>query len=173
MYAGSVAVLTAALAIAPAAASAPGTTAPTGHSARVVVIAVPDLRWADVEAMPNLQAWAGTAAAGELSVRTVSGTARCADGEVTFNAGERADAPSVPGCRVTGAAFRAAHVEARSSDFAADPGALGQALHAAGLRAAVYGDDARALLAEENGHVEESPSFSAALRSSDVVAVTD
>src|SRR5437588_2887991 len=101
MYAGSVAVLTAALA---AAASAPGATAPTGHSARVVVIAVPDLRWVDVEAMPNLQAWAGTAAAGELSVRTVSGTPRCADGEVTFNAGERADVPSAPGCRVTGSA---------------------------------------------------------------------
>ena len=50
MYAGFVAVLTAALAIAPAAASAPGATAPTGHGARVVVIAVPDLRWADVEA---------------------------------------------------------------------------------------------------------------------------
>jgi hypothetical protein len=171
MYAGSAALLTAALAAAPA--FAPAASVPTDHQARVVIVAVPDLRWADIETMPRLQDWARSAAAGELSVKTASGTPRCADGAVTFNAGERAVAPSVHGCTVPPATFRVVRAHARSGSFAADPGAFGHALHAAGLRTAAVGVGARALLADEDGHVDEITDLATALRSADVVAVMD
>ena len=171
MYVGSVAVLTAALAAAPAAIPvAHGQVAPT---ARVVVIAIPDLRWADVANMPRLQEWARTAAVGELSVTTVSGTPRCADGEMTFNAGQRVNALGGSSCIVSPTDFRATRDAAKRSAFAAEPGALGRALHTAGLRAEVVGDDARALLADEQAQVDEVTSLSIALKTADVVAIVD
>ena len=174
MLAGSVAVVTAALAVAPVTVpSAPATVREPAHGARVVIIAAPDLRWADLQEMPRLQEWARTAAVGELSVRTASGTARCADGEATFNAGERANAPRVQGCTISAAAFRGVRRDARSSTFAADPGAFGEALQAGGLRAAVVGEDARGLVADANGEVTDVADLSSALRSADVVAVVD
>lgn len=171
MYAGPVAVLTAALAAAPA-FGAPAPAQPV-HNARVVIVAVPDLRWADVAAMPGLQTWARSAAAAELSVKTESGTPRCADGEVTFNAGERANASSVHGCSISPATFRAVRAHARSNGFAADPGAFGQALQAAGLRTAAVGTAARGLLADDNGHVTRLTDLASAVHSADVVAVLD
>src|SRR5580692_9529589 len=72
-----------------------------GTSTRVVVIAVPDLRWSDLAAMPQLAAYAETASVGDLSVRGEPDASRCADGSLTFAAGNRADAGGATGCALT------------------------------------------------------------------------
>ena len=173
MYAGSIAVLTAALAVAPAAAGTRVALTQPTPVARVVVVAVPDLRWSDVEQMPRLQQWARAAAAGELSVKTTSEPTRCADGEVTFNAGERAAAQSVKGCTVSRAAFATVRGAALKSTYAADPGVFGQALHQAGILTAAVGDAARALVADDHGRVDRVADLPTALSSAGVVAVVD
>ena len=173
MYAGCLAVLTAALAVVPAPSGAQDAPAQTTRIAHVVVVAVPDLRWVDVEQMPRLEHWARTAAVGELSVKTPDEPTRCADGAVTFDAGERAAARSVQGCTVSPAVFGAVRAAALKSAYAADPGAFGQALHQAGLRTAAVGDAARALVADESGAVDEVTDLSTALSSAAVVAVVD
>ncbi|MBV9099239.1 MAG: hypothetical protein JO079_14400, partial [Frankiaceae bacterium] len=56
---------------------------------RVVLVAVPDLRWSDVVHMPRLLALARTATVGNLSVRTSGEATRCGDGLLELSAGTR------------------------------------------------------------------------------------
>lgn len=133
---------------------------------------MPDLRWADLEVMPRLRAFAVLAAAGELSVATTAPVTRCADAAVTFSAGTRAGAGD--DCAMSAAALADARRRALHNRFAARVGALGTALHAAGLRTAAVGAAAVPLLADERGAVDVTDQdFGAAVTAADVVAVVD
>ncbi|MDQ1696935.1 MAG: hypothetical protein QOJ03_2288 [Frankiaceae bacterium] len=147
----------------------------SANHGKVVIIAVPDLRWIDLETMPALSAFARTASVAELSVKTAAGTPRCADGSLTFSAGNRANADhTVVGCRITTATLTRLRLGALDSKFAAHVGAFGQALHNAGLTTAAVGESAVPLLADASGDVDFSKgSLGAALRRADVVATVD
>lgn len=171
MKAALLAATLAALPVAPAAA-VPAADVTVGP--RVVIIAVPDLRWADLEVMPRLRAWASTAAAAELSVKTASGTPRCADGSLTFSAGDRANvAREAEGCAVSRENFLLQQAANKSGKFAAEPGAFGQALADAGISRVAVGPEPTALLADDSGHVNQIPQLGEALQSAAVVAVMD
>ena len=98
----------------------------------IAVIAIPDLRWTDLAAMPRLRAFAQSSAVGNMSVKTPGSRAGCADGLLTFGAGNRVSA-GVNGCTVTPAAFMAARHAAQTGSFGANVGAFGEALHTAQL----------------------------------------
>ena len=153
-------------------AAAPAAAAPVGARGQVVVIAVPDLRWIDLQVMPALRAFAARSSVAELSVKTLSGIPRCAAGSLTFSAGNRANANAfVTGCHITAANLDSLRDAAATSKFATHIGALGQALHDAGLRTAAVGRSAIPLLADEHGAVDVQPrSIRAGLRRADVVA---
>jgi hypothetical protein len=141
---------------------------------RVVVIAVPDLRWTDLEVMPRLREWASTAAAAELSVKTANGTPRCADGSLTFSAGDRANADrEFEGCTVSRSEFLLQREMNKSGKFEAEPGAFGQALADAGISRVAVGAEPTALLADDSGRVDRVGRLGDALGSADVVAVMD
>src|SRR3954453_17032867 len=55
----------------------------------VVLIAVPDLRWSDLPAMPTLRALMTTGAVGELSVKSEGEATRCGDALLQASAGTR------------------------------------------------------------------------------------
>src|SRR3954464_14501122 len=67
---------------------APAQAAPA-RLAPVVLVAVPDLRWSDVPAMPTLHALMTTGAVGELSVKSEGETTRCGDALLQLSAGTR------------------------------------------------------------------------------------
>ena len=170
MKAALLAATLAAVPIAPAAASA---SVPT-PGPRVVIVAVPDLRWADLEVMPRLRTWASTAAAAELSVKTANGTPRCADGSLTFSAGNRANADrEFEGCAVSRTDFLSQQAANKSGKFAAEPGAFGQALADAGITRAAVGAEATALLADDDGRVDQLAEGADLAPSADVAAVVD
>ena len=100
----------------------------------IVIIAIPDLRWTDLAAMPRLRAFARSSAVGNLSVKTPGSRAGCADGLLTFGAGNRVSA-GVNGCTVTPGDFLAAEHAAETGPFGANVGAFGEALHTAQLGA--------------------------------------
>lgn len=132
-------------------ASDVGATAPVRD---LVVIAVPGLRWSDVARLPALQAFVATAAIGNLSVRTEPTTTRCAGGQLAFGAGARTPEASTQ-CLVSPGAYTAARRRV-VADGDARPGALGDALHAAGWRTITIGDGALPLLADDTGAVDVS-----------------
>lgn len=170
------ALLAAALAAAPiVSAAAPATAASAETSqAKVVIIAVPDLRWADLEFMPRLQGWAADAAAAELSTKTANGIPRCTDGSLTFSAGDRANADAVlEPCTLSQADFLAQRAANLTGKFSADPGAFGQALSDAGISRAAVGPAARTLLADKQGRVPEIADLRTAVDSAEVVAILD
>ena len=123
---------------------------------RVLVIAVPDLRWDDLAHMPRLRTFAASAAVGDLSVKTAESRADCVDGLLTFNAGDRVGT-DITGCSVSGPAYEKARHDAADSSFGAQVGALGRALRTAGLRTAALDVDAVPLLADGAGQVDERP----------------
>ena len=167
------ALLAATLAAAPVAPAAIPS-APLTAGPRVVVIAVPDLRWADLEVMPRLRSWASTAAAAELSVKTANGTPRCADGSLTFSAGDRANVDhEFEGCAVSRSNFLLQRQANKDGKFEAEPGAFGQALTDAGISRAAAGAEATALLADDSGRVDHIADLDQALSSADVVALVD
>jgi hypothetical protein len=140
----------------------------------VVVIAVPDLRWSDLEVMPRLRRWASTAAAAELSVKTANGTPRCADGSLTFSAGDRANVDhEFEGCALSRDTFLLQQEANKTGKFEAQPGAFGQALADAGISRAAAGAEATALLADDDGRVDRIADLDQALSSAEVVAVVD
>jgi hypothetical protein len=100
----------------------------------IAIIAIPDLRWTDLAAMPRLRAFARSSAVGNLSVKTPGSRAGCADGLLTFGAGNRVSA-GVNGCTVTPGDFLAAEHAAETGPFGANVGAFGEALHTAQLGA--------------------------------------
>lgn len=167
------------LAVGPASASVAAAAtvmaAPTNAAqARVVVIAVPDLRWSDLASMPRLAAYARTSSVGDLSVRAEPDSARCVDGSLTFAAGNRAQAPGAIGCTITDVERAALRETLRHDRYGADIAALGDALGAAGLRTASVGLGANLLLDDASGRVDvETPDLPAAIDDAEVVAVLD
>lgn len=153
------------------AAAEPGAQPP---QARVVVIAVPDLRWSDLASMPHLAAFARTSSVGDLSVRSEPDATRCADGSLTFDAGNRADAGGAVGCGLTQARRAALRDSLRHDRYGADIGALGDALNAAGVTTAAVGPGASLLLADAAGAVGLVTSdLRTAVRHARVVVVVD
>ena len=170
------ALLAGVLVTAPIASAALPATAATAAApqAKVVVIAVPDLRWADLEFMPHLRSWADGAAAAELSTKTANGIPRCTDGALTFGAGDRANADAAfEPCVLSPTDFVAQRTANLTSKFGADPGAFGQALSDAGISRAAVGAEARTLLADDHGQVPEVEDLRGAIDSAQVVAVLD
>jgi hypothetical protein len=142
--------------------------------AKVVIIAVPDLRWSDLAAMPGLAAYAATASVGDLSVRGEPAASRCADGSLTFAAGNRADAGGASGCTISATARAALRDTLRHDRYGADIAAFGDALHHAGVTTAAVGPGANLLLADAAGAVDvQTPDLAAAIGRSEVVAVVD
>src|SRR4051812_39602022 len=72
----------------------------TDGNPRVFIIGVPDLRWADLAYMPRLRSFAASAAVGNLSVKTAEPRTDCADGLLTFNAGDRVGT-DITGCSLS------------------------------------------------------------------------
>ena len=140
-----------------------------------VVIAVPDLRWEDLEVMPHLRAFADEASVAELSVKTATGTPRCTDGSLTFSAGNRANADSeFEGCLLPAGALAVLRDDALHGRFDAHVGALGDALRAAGLRTAAVGAQALPLIADSRDRVDvQTTDLGAAAREADVVVTLD
>ncbi len=142
--------------------------------ARVVVIAVPDLRWSDLASMPDLSAYAAQSSVGDLSVRGEPVAARCADGSLTFAAGDRADAGGATGCALSADALAIRRERLRNDRYGADIAAFGDALRHAGVTTAAVGPGANLLLADSADQVgTTAPTLAAAVRQAAVVAVVD
>jgi hypothetical protein len=167
-----VAIAAAALAAAAAPAHAHALTATS--TARVVVVSVPGLLWSDLAAMPRLAAYAEVSSVGNLSVRGQPVSTRCADGILTFAAGNRASAGGTTGCALSASQRAALLVSQRRGRFGADIAALGDSLHSAGVTTSVAGPGARWLLADASGTVgTATPGAAAALAHGDVVGIVD
>ncbi|MBV8161568.1 MAG: hypothetical protein JO265_11655 [Acidimicrobiia bacterium] len=132
----------------------PRDAAPSRRAAKVVVFGFPGLAWADLThgQLPNLQALARRGAVGAMTVRTVSAAPSPAEGYASLGAGARVRAPGtieasggdVGGPLQVDGVSRLAGAN-RGQHLATGPGALGDALAAAGRRSAVVGDSAAAL----------------------------
>ena len=162
------------VAVAPAGAhSASLTVTAAAPPTPVVVIAVPDLRWADVMHMPQLRSALGAAAVGNLSVRSEGDETRCGAGLLEISAGTRVRSDDSP-CAGSVVDIATERRRNRSSIFAGHVGALGSALAAAGRRTAVVGETAAPMLADEQGHVGATvDSVAAGLAVADVVGAVD
>ena len=158
----------------PADAGADASSSPSYEPPAVVVVAVPDLRWSDLAAMPRLRAFAERATVGNLSVKTPGARAGCADGLLTFGAGNRVSA-GVNGCRVSPTAYVAARHGADTGSFGAEVGALGDALFAAHLGTQALNPAAGPMLARSNppGESLDSSATDAAAHLPVVSAVVD
>jgi hypothetical protein len=167
------ALVAAAMAAAPITPAAVPSAEPSS-APRVVIVAVPDLRWSDLEVMPRLRGWSSTAAAAELSVKTATGTPRCSDGTLTFSAGDRANADrEFEGCALSRSDFLLQQASNKDSRFSAEPGAFGQALADAGISRVAVGAEATTLLADSSGEVGQVEQVGDTPPSADVVAVLD
>lgn len=158
-------------------ASAPLLSAPKDSPSRVLMVGMPGVRVDDIRAMPNLSAMAAEGAVGALTARTRTGFPSNVEGYSTLGAGSRVDAEPPLGLAfnagepleggvarealarrtgnspngevvVVGAPAAAAQAGDQVSSF---PGALGSALHDAGLRTGVVGnaDTSRPRLIED------------------------
>jgi hypothetical protein len=169
---------TAPAAMADAAVPGPGygTAAPAGGAARapagrVVVIGVPGLEWADLDAArtPNLWRLAGQGGAASLSTRAIPppdrGITCDAAGWLTISAGQRAGTPGeacAPPAAPVGGADGPARVPGwaeyaafnAASPYRARIGLLGQTVRDAGGRAAAAGPGAALAAADRSGAVE-------------------
>lgn len=145
--------------------------APEPSRGAIVVLGVPDLQWSDLDPAntPAMWALAGRAGLGDLSVRTAVRSARCLDAWLTLGSGNRArgahgpamddgvgascDAavPQPPGR----AAVRTLQQAQAGTHFGVRVGALGAALHRAGLRTAAFGGPGAQLAAmDRSGQVD-------------------
>ena len=141
---------------------------------QIVVIAVPDLQWQDVAHLPTLSRYAAGSSVGDLSVRGEPTASRCADGSLTFAAGNRADAGGATGCTVSISARASLLSKLRNDRYGADIGALGDALAEAHVSTAAVGAGADLLLADSGGRVGlVTPDLATAVRDAEVVAVLD
>jgi hypothetical protein len=112
-----------------------------------VLVAVPDLRWTDLAAMPTLRGLAGRGAVGVLSVRSQGESTRCGDGLLELSAGTRVPS-GVVSCAIDSATLDRARVHYRHGSYDARVGLLGD--HVNGSTAAV-GAGASAVLAKSTG----------------------
>lgn len=155
-----------------AAAAAPAAAAtPDPARGAVVVLGVPDLQWSDLDPAntPAMWALAGRASLGDLSVRTAVRSARCLDAWLTLGSGNRARGAHGPAkddgvgasCDaavprpVDRAAVRTLQQAQAGTHFGVRVGALGAALHRAGLRTAAFGGPGAQLAAmDRSGRVD-------------------
>lgn len=121
-----------------------------GAAPRVLVVAVPDLRWSDLTASgtPTLWRLLTDGAAGVLSVKATYQRAGCSDGLLTLGAGDRAaaEAGSATPTPCTGPTPDQTAELIRRSGTQPNVGALARALAARGLRTAALGDGAQLAL---------------------------
>ena len=127
--------------------SVPSSVPPVTRAEKVVLLGLPGLRWDDVGtgAMPNLDRLVGEGAVAAMNVRTRSDTPTVREGYASLGAGSRVSAgPAAEEAFeldgrvvVPGAAGLRAEAGRHLPTL---PGALGQALHAAGGRTAVIGN---------------------------------
>ena len=131
----------------------PANVGAAGPARRVLVVGVQGLTFDDLRAgaAPNVSRLADTGALGALSVRTLSARPSAAEGWATLGAGSRVRALEPAGDAVdagaVGEAGAGVVVRGQAATRAANegrhlptlPGALGDALHAAGRRTAVVG----------------------------------
>jgi hypothetical protein len=126
----------------------------TGPAQRVLIVSIPGLRWDEVGTgrLPHLDHLLDRGALGAMTVRTLSAHPRPAEAYATLGAGARVRAGTEADDAVpAGDAIvvpAVASIRARAGrHVASPPGALGDALHQAGLRTAVVGnaDTARGL----------------------------
>jgi hypothetical protein len=118
------------------------------------VVALPGLTWSDVAAMPTLRGLMARGAVGSLTAKAGGTGTGCLTGGLTFAAGNRVE-PAGNGCSAPApgpgwAALRSANLH---SEYAADIGALGSALQAAGVGTRALSPTARPLLANRDGVV--------------------
>ena len=127
----------------------PSSVAATSGARRVVIFGVPHLGWPDVRdgRMPNLERLARVGAVATMSVRTLSPHPSVTEGYATLGAGSRVKADdlggvaeAVPSGGVAVVGGSATIQANRGKHLSSLPGALGDALHRAGLRTAVVGN---------------------------------
>jgi hypothetical protein len=128
---------------APSASAAP-VDQPAAAPGPVLVVGVPDLRWQDVDptASPTLWRLAGRSSVAAMTDDSGEGVARRAAGWLTLNTGSRAVADVAPGTVPDAGApdqLQALRAANRSARYAADVGALGDAVHRAGFSVAAVG----------------------------------
>ncbi|MGH9190495.1 MAG: hypothetical protein ACRD0Q_10760, partial [Acidimicrobiales bacterium] len=117
-----------------------------GAASKVLIVGVPGLGWDDLGRgrMPNLDRMVDDGALGAMTVRTRSGHPSVTEGYATLGAGSRVAASDGNGQAEGDAPVRVPAVAALRSNAGRNlptaPGALGQALHAAGKRTAVVGN---------------------------------
>jgi hypothetical protein len=135
---------------------------PLGTSEAVLIVSIPGLRWQDLVATetPTLDRLLGHSAL--LSVRAIGRETSVLEGYLSLNAGNRVEADTsvvVTGDRCIPAVAAAATRAADDDLNGAEPGALGNALAAAGVATSVYGSpESIAALMDSTGCVT---SFSA------------
>ncbi|HEY8201294.1 MAG TPA: hypothetical protein VII47_08065, partial [Actinomycetota bacterium] len=133
-----------------------GTAASAGvaRPRRIVIVSVPGVTWADVDAgwVPTLASLADRWAVAAMSVRTAGPVTDAASAYASLGAGNRARGLGGDGRLVTpetvdapGGGLRVRGMQAVQQDnghlrFGAVPGTLGSVLHQAGLRTAVVGN---------------------------------
>jgi hypothetical protein len=149
---------------APAAAAAP---ARPVHP--VVLVAVPDLRWSDLAAMPHLSALATHAAVGELSVRSEAEATRCGDALLELSAGTRVPG-GVTSCDVPPATLTQLRARYRHSRYGARIGLLGDSI---GVPTAAVGAAAATVLSSSSVPAVTAASVADGLRFADVVVTVD
>lgn len=147
------------------------------HAERALVVSVPRLTWEDIERFAEVTcagtrrpscAWAQSIAdsGATNSLRAIGRATSLPEGYVTLGAGNRATVPSsasrlaLPtddgGVRALG--IDAIIADADAKLYGAEPGALGEALHGAGLTTAVVARTFDAVLAlmDRDGRVDEA-----------------
>jgi hypothetical protein len=154
-----------------AAQAVPGSVGPSAQPDKVLVFGMPGLSWSDLGtgAVPTVDRMIGDGAVAAMSVRTAGKTPSTAEAYATLGAGSRVVGPAAladarnAGQGVVVAGAPAALRANRHKHLPTDPGALGDALRAAGRRAAVVGNadtdslvwrPAAAALMDRNGRVD-------------------
>ena len=150
-------------------AAASASAAPASNYNRVALVALPDLRWADLAAMPRLSALAAHAAVGELSVRSEGESTRCGDALLQLSAGTRVPS-GVTSCAIDPATLAQLRPRYRHSRYGARLGLLGDSINAP---TAAVGAAAATVLASSSGMPTTAPSLVAGLQRADVVVSVD
>ncbi|HMC70378.1 MAG TPA: hypothetical protein VKJ07_14580, partial [Mycobacteriales bacterium] len=150
--------------MAPAAQAAPARLAP------VVLVGVPDLRWADVAAMPTLRALMAKGSVGVLSVRSEGDATRCGDALLELSAGTRVPS-GVVSCDIDSQTLDRLRARYRHSRYGAHVGLLGDTLPVA---SAAVGAAAATVLAGSTKPAHVVDTVTDALHAgSDVVVTVD
>ena len=164
--------------VAPTDAGSPRTGPGSTPAGPVVLVGVPDLRWEDLDpaTTPTLWNLAGRSAVGALTDNSGEGVARRATGWVTLNTGSRALA-HVPSMVLPDPTDPEQLLKLRTDNvddrYAAQVGALGDALRGAGLATAAVGGPGAVLgaMAEDGTVGAMANSVADALQHADVVVV--